>query len=164
MQDLYQELTTNRGYASKPCLLGRSRGGLLVTSWAIAHPDQVAGIAGIYPVFDLRSYPGLERAAGAYSLNRQELESRLGELNPIAKVSVLAAAKIPVCIIHGDSDKVVPLEANSGKFAEIYKEAGSDKVLQLIVPPGQGHSGWQGFFQCRELVDFAIERAKAGAK
>ena len=52
---LYQELTKTRGFASKPCLLGRSRGGLWVTSWACDHVDQVAGIAGIYPVFDLRT-------------------------------------------------------------------------------------------------------------
>src|SRR3954447_26220344 len=31
---LYNELTEKRGYANKPCLLGRSRGGLWVTSWA----------------------------------------------------------------------------------------------------------------------------------
>jgi hypothetical protein len=53
---LYNELTEKRGYATKPCLLGRSRGGLWVTSWAGANPDKVAGIAGIYPVFDFRTY------------------------------------------------------------------------------------------------------------
>jgi len=50
---LYKELTEKRGFAPKPCLLCRSRGGLQATSWAADHPDMVAGIAGIYPVFDL---------------------------------------------------------------------------------------------------------------
>ncbi len=63
---LYQELTKTRGFASKPCLFGRSRGGLWVTSWACDNPEKVAGIAGIYPVFDLRTYPGLAKAAPAY--------------------------------------------------------------------------------------------------
>src|SRR5262245_35145906 len=31
---LYRELTGNRGFAARPVLLGRSRGGLWVTSWA----------------------------------------------------------------------------------------------------------------------------------
>ena len=32
--------------------------------------------------------------------------------------------------------------------------------MQLIVPPGQGHSMWTGFFKCQELVDFVITTAK----
>jgi len=32
--------------------------------------------------------------------------------------------------------------------------------MQLIVPPGQGHNMWTGFFQCQELVDFVIAQEK----
>ena len=39
---LYRELTEKRGFAARPCLFGRSRGGLWVSSWAIAHPERVA--------------------------------------------------------------------------------------------------------------------------
>ena len=66
--EFYRELTEKRGFATRPCLLGRSRGGLWVTSWAVENPDKVAGIAGIYPVFDLRTYPGLDKARPAYGL------------------------------------------------------------------------------------------------
>src|SRR5690606_14978398 len=125
MSALYDELTKNRHFATKPCLLGRSRGGLWVSSWAIANPDKVAGIAGIYPVFDLRTYPGLEKAAHAYELTVSQLESGLAELNPISKVESLAKAKIPVFIIHGDIDEVVPLKENSATVAEIYKSNGA---------------------------------------
>lgn len=31
--------------------------------------------------------------------------------------------------------------------------------MQLIVPSGQGHNMWPGFFQCQELVDFVLEHA-----
>ena len=27
-------------------------------------------------------------------------------------------------------------------------------AMQLIVPRGQGHNMWTGFFKCQELVDF----------
>jgi pimeloyl-ACP methyl ester carboxylesterase len=163
MTALHAELTGKRGFAARPCLLGRSRGGLNVSSWAIAQPDKVAGIAGIYPVFDLRSYPKLTRAAPAYQLTVDELEQRLAEHNPIARVDVLAKAKIPVCIIHGDVDKVVPLAENSAALAEQYRLAGAQDAVKLIVPPGQGHNYWEGFFRCQELIDFTIARAKAGA-
>ena len=32
--------------------------------------------------------------------------------------------------------------------------------MQLIVPNGQGHNMWKGFFHCQELVDFVITHAK----
>ncbi len=163
MTALYTHLTGKRGFASKTCLLGRSRGGLWVSSWAIANPKKVAGIAGIYPVFDLRTYPGLAKAAPAYGMTKEELEASLMKHNPIERIGVLASAKVPVCIIHGDSDRVVPLKENSSTLAERYKQAGAGDAVTLIVAEGQGHNYWEGFFHCQSLVDFAIQRAKAGA-
>jgi len=163
MTDLYNELTTKRGFAKKACLLGRSRGGLQMTSWAAAHPDKVAGFAGIYPVIDLRSYPGLQRAAGSYELTPKQLEEKLTEHNPVAKGDVLAKAKIPLFLIHGDVDKLVPLEPNSAALVEHYKQAGTTDVATLVVPKGQGHNMWPGFFRSEELIAFAIRQAEAGA-
>jgi len=160
---LYEELTKKRGFAGKPCLLGRSRGGLWVTSWACDHPDQVAGIAGIYPVFDLRTYPGVAKAASAYGLKADELEAKLSENNPIERVGLLAKAKVPVFIIHGDDDKVVPLKQNSAELAARYEAAGAKDAVSLIVAKGQGHNYWEGFFRRPELIEFAIARARSGA-
>jgi arylsulfatase A-like enzyme len=161
--ELYRELTERRGFAARPCLLGRSRGGLWVTSWAADHPDQVAGIAGIYPVFDLRTYPGLDRAAPVYGLTPKELAARLVEFNPIQRVGVLAMHHVPAFFIHGDADTVVPLKENSAEFAARYRAAGVPDSVTLIVAKGQGHNFWEGFFRCQGLVDFAIERACNGA-
>ncbi|WP_425618950.1 alpha/beta hydrolase family protein [Anatilimnocola sp. NA78] len=161
---LYEELTKNRGFAGKCCVLGRSRGGLWVTSWASEHPEKVSGLAGIYPVFDFRTYPGIAKAAGAYELKPEELEKQAGELNPIERVGKLAQAKIPAFIIHGDEDKVVPLKENSATFVEKYKAAGAEDKVTLVVAKGQGHNFWEGFFKCQELVDFSIARAKAGGQ
>lgn len=160
---LYQELTKNRDFARKPCLLGRSRGGLWVTSWACDNPERVAGIAGIYPVFDLRTYPGLAKAAPTYGLKADELEAKLDENNPIERVSVLAKAKVPVFTIHGDEDKVVPLKENSAELASRYEAAGAKEAVTLVVAKGQGHNYWEGFFRCPELIEFAIARARSGA-
>lgn len=164
MTALHQELTENRNFASKPCLLGRSRGGLWASSWAIANPDKVAGIAGIYPVFDLQTYPGLDRAAPSYGMSVEQLKSQLPSLNPISNIDVIAKAKIPVFIIHGDEDTVVPLKENSATLADRYRQQGAEDNVELLVIPGQGHNFWEGFFQCQPLVDFAIARAKAGAE
>jgi dipeptidyl aminopeptidase/acylaminoacyl peptidase len=160
----HQEMTKRRGFAPRPCLLGRSRGGLLVTSWACAHADKVSGLAGIYPVFDLRTYPGLAKAAPAFGLTRDQLEARLDTLNPIEQVSQLARRKVPALLLHGDEDQVVPLRPNSGEFVARYQQAGAGNAVTLIVAPGQGHNLWEGFFHSQRLVDFTIERARAGVE
>jgi predicted esterase len=162
-EEFYAELTGKRGLAKRPCLLGRSRGGLWVSSWAADHPERFAGLAGIYPVFDWRTYPGVANAAPAYGLTPEALEQQAAELNPISRIERLAKAQLPVFIIHGDQDTVVPLKENSAAFAEAYKQAGAEAALQLVIATGQGHNMWEGFFRCQELVDFAIARAKAGA-
>lgn len=154
----------SRGYASKPCLLARSRGGLMVTSWACDHPEKVAGIAGIYPVFDFKTYPGLEKAAPAYHLSPEQFEAQAAELNPIERVAILAKAKIPVFIIHGDEDKLVPLKENSAEFVARYQKEDAADAITLVIAKEQGHNYWEGFFRCQQLIDFAIARAQAGAK
>ena len=135
---LYRELTEKRGFAAKPCLLGRSRGGLWVTSWAVENPEKVAGIAGIYPVFDLRTYPGLDQAAPAFGLTPDGLKARLGEFNPIERIGVLAKAHVPAFFIHGDDDKVVPLKENSAEFAARYRAAGAGKMSRWSSPGVRG--------------------------
>ena len=155
---LYDELTTRRGYSSKPVLLGRSRGGLMTLSWAADNPDKVGGFAGIYPVCNLSSYPGLQRAAPAYGLTPEKLELELATHNPVDRMAALAKAGVPLFAIHGDVDKVVPLEANSKLVETRYKAAGG--TMQLVVPEGQGHNMWTGFFESKELVEFVIQNAK----
>ena len=67
----------------KAVLLPQSRGGLMLYNWAALHPDQVARIAGIYTVCDLRSWPGLDKACGAYRLTAEQLSKELAQHNPI---------------------------------------------------------------------------------
>ncbi|MDB6028506.1 MAG: prolyl oligopeptidase family protein [Verrucomicrobiales bacterium] len=151
---LYRELTKKRGMSAKPCLLARSRGGLMLYSWACENATNVACIAGIYPVCNPASYPGLDKAASAYGLTAAELKVQLPKYNPIDRLAPLAKAHVPIFHIHGDADVVVPLDANSGPLAGRYKELGGK--IELVVPPGQGHNMWPGFFQSQPLVDFVI--------
>ena len=154
---LHREMV-RRGYSSTPVLLGRSRGGLQTLSWAAANPKQVAAWAGIYPVCNLASYPGLDRAAPAFSLTPEQLNAQLQQFNPVDRIEGLAKSKVPLFAIHGDVDTVVPLELNSGMLRDRYRN--SEGPMELIVPPGQGHNMWEGFFQCQELVDFVFKHAK----
>lgn len=155
---LYDELVTRRGLAPKPVLLGRSRGGLMALNWAVDNPDKVAGFAGIYPVCNFVSWPGLDKASPAYRVTPAELGQRLAEHNPVDRLAPLARAGVPLFAIHGDSDTVVPLEANSGEVRRRYEALGGK--MQLVVPRGQGHNMWEGFFQSQQLVEFVLRHAR----
>ena len=147
-----------RGLAPKAALLARSRGGLMLYNWAAENPQSVACIAGIYPVCDLRSYPGLAKACGAYGMTEEELASQLADHNPIDRLEPLAKGRVPIFHIHGSVDAVVPLEKNSGALAARYRKLGGD--MTLIVIEGKGHDMWRGWFENEELVEFVIRHAR----
>ena len=154
---LYEELVQKRGCSKKACLLARSRGGLMLYNWAAEHASSVACIAGIYPVGNLTSYPGLKTACGAYGLTEEQLGAELTRHNPIDRLEGLAKGQVPIFHIHGDSDTVVPLEKNSGELAKRYRQLGGPITLRVIA--GQGHNMWPGWFQCQELVDFITDHS-----
>jgi len=161
-QALYESLTTERGYARRPLLLARSRGGLMLYNWAVEHPGCVAGIAGIYPVCDLQSYPGLTRAAPAYGKSVGELQASLSAHNPVERLAPLAKEGVPIFHLHGDRDGTVPLDANSGALASRYAALGG--LAEVAVIEGRGHDMWSGWFQSQALVEFATRHALAGAQ
>lgn len=155
-QQLYKHMVS-QGYSTKPVLLGRSRGGLMLYNWAVEHPDSVAGIAGIYTVGNLASWPGLKRAAPAYEMTEAELKEKLTEHNPIDRLAPLAKAKVPIYHLHGDNDKVVPLEENAGLLVERYKKLEGPATLEVIK--GGGHDMKRHWFESQALTDFMIEHA-----
>lgn len=158
-QKLYLHLTSKRGYGKKPVLLARSRGGLMLYNWAVEHPRSVGGIAGIYPVCNLTSYPGLERASRAYELTTEQMKAMLTQHNPVDRLAPLAKAKVAIFHVHGDKDKVVPLKANSALLESRYKALGGPIEIEVIQ--GQGHNLWRGWFEHRKLTDFVIAQAKS---
>ena len=156
---LWAKLRQDHGLTERACLMPQSRGGLMLYNWAAENPQRVACIAGIYTVCDLRSYPGLAAACGAYGMDEAMLTARLSEHNPIDRLRPLAEAGVPILHVHGDSDTVVPIEKNSGELALRYRALGG--MMRLIVVPGKGHQVAPEFFQCQELVDFVVAEALA---
>ncbi len=154
---LHEHLVKKRGLDKQACLLARSRGGLMLYCWAAENPDKIRCITGIYPVCNIASYPGLKRACGAYGLSTEELEAQLAKHNPIDRLKLLAKAKVPIFHIHGDQDRVVPLDKNSSLIKKRYDKLGGSMILEVVK--GQGHNMWNGWFQSQALVDFVIKHA-----
>jgi len=157
--DFYNEMVS-KGYSQKPVLLGQSRGGLMMLSWAVRNPTKVAAYAGIYPVQNLRSWPmkwSLDATLRDFELDEKTFIQKLGEHNPVNHLAGMAKAKVPIFIVHGDSDKVVPLEENSGVVESRYRELGGKVDVEVV--PGAGHQVIDAFFKSKNLIEFLIKHS-----
>lgn len=160
----FYQAMVRRGYSAKPLLLGQSRGGLMMLSFAAEYPDKVGAFVGIYPVCNLSSWPLKSSKAATlkdYGLSEEQLIASLAKFNPVDRLAGLVASKVPMFTVHGDGDTVVPLEENSGLLRDRYMAAGGSITVKVIA--GEGHKVSTSFFECQELVDFVIEQAAAHA-
>ena len=69
----------------------------------------------------------------------------------------MAKANVPIFIVHGDSDKVVPLEENSGVVEGRYQELGGKVDVEVV--PGAGHQVIDAFFKSKNLIEFLIKHS-----
>ena len=139
-----------------PCLLAQSRGGMMLYNWAVEHAHNIGCIAGIYPVTNLEGWADLggERIEQAYGMSEAELRMHLRKNSPIDRLAPLARAKVSIFHIHGDADKVVPLEQNTLEFVRRYKTLGGEAEVEVIH--GKGHEEVPEFFQSGRLLDFLL--------
>ena len=155
--DAFHGEMVRRGYSAQPVLLGQSRGGLMMLSFAMRHPDKLRAFAGIYPVCNLTSWPLLRSKPAVladYGLPEAELMARLSDYNPMDNLTRLAARRVPMFIVHGDSDVVVPLDENGGLLRQRYESLGGPITIKVIRD--EGHKVSPSFFECQELVDFVL--------
>jgi pimeloyl-ACP methyl ester carboxylesterase len=135
--DVTQKLELN----SKPILEGMSRGGLIVFNWAKANPGKVCAIYADNPVCDIRSWPGKQspadwrRCLATYGLTDLQAATFAG--NPIDDLKPLADARVPVYLVLGEDDQIVPPEENALELARRYQALGGS--VRTWIKPGQGH-------------------------
>jgi hypothetical protein len=157
---LFYDEMVKRGWSPKPILLGQSRGGMMTLAWAFRHPDKVRAWVGIYPVCNLASWPLKNSKAATladFALPEAEFVGKLSEFNPVDNLQGLLANKVPMFVVHGDSDVVVPFDDNTRVLKERYEAGGGRITVKLI--PGEGHKVSPAFFECRELIDFVLKHA-----
>jgi hypothetical protein len=150
----YERLMKRGGLASQVCLMPQSVGGLILYNWAARHPNHVKCIAGIYPVCDLRNYPGLAVASSSFKMTQRELGLVLEKYNPIGELAPLAQAHIPIFHLHGNKDKLVFLKANSEELIRRYQEIGGEAELQIV--PNEGHVRSDRFYKNEEFVNWIV--------
>jgi len=154
---LFYEEMVKRGWSPKPILLGQSRGGLMMLAWAVRNPENVKAFVGIYPVLNLASWPLKNSKAATladFGMSEAELVEKLSQFNPVDHLQGLLANKVPMFVVHGDSDVVVPYDDNTRLLQESYRAGGGSITVKII--PGEGHMVSPSFFECQELVDFVV--------
>lgn len=137
-------LAENFGLNKKCLPVGMSCGGMHAVYFGADYPEYVAGLYIDAPVMNLLSCPG---GVGGSDGSMLEEFSRhtgmtLSELinyrnHPIDNVAKLIEARVPVFLVCGDSDTVVPFEENGKQLFEKYTAAGAD--ITLVLKPGCDH-------------------------
>jgi len=155
----YKEMV-DRGYSKQPILLGQSRGGFMMLSWAVKNPKKVKAFAGIYPVLNLRSWPitrNLSTTLADFEIDQDTFLKTVDLHNPIHQLEALARAKVPLYMVHGDSDRIVPLEENTQIVINRYTKLGGEAEVKVV--PGKGHQVVDDFFKTKELIEFIIQQS-----
>lgn len=163
---LYRELTTRYQLSPKPVLEGLSRGGLYCFNWAADHPDQVACILADNAVLDFKSWPGgkgkgkgspgdWKKLQADYHF-ASEAEALAYKKNPVDNLAPLAKAKVPLYLLCGDADDVVPFEENGAIVKARYEKLGGPVTLQ--IKQGLGHHP-HGLADPTPVVDFILRNA-----
>jgi dipeptidyl aminopeptidase/acylaminoacyl peptidase len=118
-------------------MMGSSSGGLTALGVLGMHPGLAAGGVVLYPVTDLAALATASHRFEAHytaSLVGPPGEAdRYRRLSPISYADRIA---VPVLVMHGDSDPVVPIESTLD-FAHRVRAAGGD--VDLVVMAGEGH-------------------------
>lgn len=156
----HTELVKRYKLNSACVLFGFSRGGLYATAYAHAFPERVAAMYLDAPVVDINIWPGRfknepelkkdwELCLKCYNYTKQQAEAYLN--TAIAMAEDLAARGIPLILVAGDSDTVVPFAENGGILRDIWQR--EKAPFKLILKPGVGHHP-HSLEDPREIVDF----------
>jgi pimeloyl-ACP methyl ester carboxylesterase len=164
-ETFYDTLVKHHGLHPRPGLIGLSRDALYCMAWAAAHPDRTLAVYLDNGVCDFRSWPGgkpkgLGTGQGsaaewgkllkAYDF-KDDKEAIASKANPVDNLAPLVRSKIPLLLVYGDSDRVVPHKENSEVVYQRDKALGGP--VPRIVKPGQDHHP-HGLADPRPILDF----------
>ena len=167
---LYKDLTERYEFSRKPVLEGLSRGGLYCFNWAANNPRKVGCILADNAVMDFKSWPG-GKGKGKGSPNdwkklledyhfKSEAEALAYTKNPVDNLEPLAKARVPLFLLYGDADVVVPYAENGAIVKERYEKLGGP--VRVLIKKGMGHHP-HGLDDPAPVVEFILKHTTAPA-
>ena len=135
----------NFGLSEKCVPVGMSCGGMIAVKFAAKYPDLISAIYLDAPVMNYLSCPAhvghtndfgrMAEFTGFTGMTISDLLSYRD--HPIDKMHVLLENSLPIILIYGDSDEIVPYHENGALLEKYYKENGG--VIVAIGKAGCGH-------------------------
>lgn len=171
MHEYYLYLTRERGFGEGAILFGFSRGGLYAMNFALTHPECVDKIYLDAPVLDVTSWPGgMGKGVGSREREWGDCLACYGETEesvfdclaarPVKRGDEFASLGIPLAVIAGNADDVVPYTENAMPFINDFLRAGGK--LYIRVKPACGHHphSFEDADEIGALTDFLCKRTR----
>lgn len=161
--DFYAFVSQKYQLNKKVVLEGMSRGGLIIFNWGNRNAEKVACIYGDAPVCDFKSWPGgLGIGPGSETdwqicLNEYGFTEQIAlnfNGNPVDHMENIAKYKVPILIVVGDADEVVPVSENTALLEKRLKTLGWE--MEIIHKPGIGHHP-HSLQDPKPIVDFILK-------
>lgn len=151
-----------RGLHEKPALFGFSRGGLYACNFALTYPDQVGMLYLDAPVLDIRSWPAgrgvgvgsascWEECKACYGLDEES--ANVFVQNPLDRACELAKSRIPILLVCGAADRVVPYEENGKPFFDRVLNGGG-RIAKIVKPDCDHHP--HSLYDPQPICDFVL--------
>ena len=128
-------------FAPKANLIGMSWGGFYSVRYSGTYPDAVSRIYLDAPLLDFSTLSGKEREF--WSLNAKygiDVATYVGKDDPRQPVNMyepIAKAGIPILLVYGGADTIVPPNENCLRFADAFKAAGGN--IEVVARELYGH-------------------------
>lgn len=126
-------LVADLGFAPKARLIGMSWGGFFSIRYAAAHPGDVAKIYLDAPLLNFEGFGGVP---GHWSATKPASGWANDPRMPVNMAPALVKADIPILLLYGGKDTVVPPDFNCRRFAAAYKAAGGKPQNLKVVCRG----------------------------
>lgn len=141
----FQDFIVEKYNLAKKCtMVGMSAGGAISAKYAGMYPQNVSVLYLDAPVMNFLSCPmglGMAECVTAEKFHNHTGISLSELLNyrqhPIDQKEIILKNNMPIILVCGDSDEVVPYEENGKVLYDYYTENGG--TIKLILKPGCGH-------------------------
>ncbi len=157
----FAEFIIEKYSLNRKCVpVGMSCGGLQAVYFAAKYPEYISSLYLDAPVMNLLSCPMAIGRSGDFDGMIKEFFDATGitlsELlnyrnHPIDNAPAILAANIPIFLVSGDSDTVVPYHENGYYLSELYKNGGGELVE--VIKPGADHHP-HGLEDNTPIIDF----------
>ena len=156
MHEFHKHVVEKFALEDKCILFGFSRGGLYAFNYALFYPEYVGKIYLDAPVLDMRSWPSegsenRDQVYREYDLTPDTIKTFKG--HPIENLGEFFSHGIPLILVAGGADEIVPFEENSLKMIEYAKENNID-ITYIVKPECKHHP--HSLDDVTPIIEFAV--------